>query len=268
MENSFVAVEQFDRVRRISLDRPQARNAQSQALLDQLDAALEDARSDEQTRVVVLAARGDHFSAGHDLKEAQASRGNFTVEERWAYESLRYFDYCMRIWDFPKPTIAQVQGACVAGGFMLANMCDLVVASEEAYFSDPVTATMGAASLEVLIHPWVMGLRQAKEMLFTGERLGARRAQELGMVNRVVPRADLEAQTLALAGRIAQAPPFAMRLLKRSLNRSVDVQGMRQALSAHFDLHQLSHVSQEYGATVRAGLSSAIAKGAAHGASS
>lgn len=268
MEHTLVAVEQFDRVRRISLNRPQVRNAQSQALLDELDAAFEAAKADEQTHVVVLAAVGDHFSAGHDLKEAQASRAGFTVEERWTYESTRYFDYCMRIWDFPKPTIAQVQGACVAGGLMLANMCDLIVASEEAYFSDPVTATMGAASLEVLIHPWVLGLRQAKEFLFTGERLGARRAQELGMVNRVAPRGELEAQTLELATRIAQAPPFAMRLLKRSLNRSIDVQGMRQALSAHFDLHQLSHVTQEYGATVRAGLSSAIAKGAAHGASS
>ncbi len=268
MEPMFVAVEQFDHVRRISLDRPQARNAQSQALLDQLDAAFEAARSDAQTRVVVLAARGDHFSAGHDLKEAQASRADFSVEERWAYESRRYFDYCLRIWDFPKPTIAQVQGACVAGGFMLANMCDLIVAAEDAYFSDPVTATMGAASLEVLIHPWVLGLRQAKELLFTGERLGARRAQELGMVNRVAPRAELEAQTLALAARIAQAPPFAMSLVKRSLNRSLDVQGLREALSAHFDLHQLSHVTEEYRATVRAGLSSAIAKGAAHGASS
>lgn len=268
MEYSFVAVEQFDRVRRISLNRPQVRNAQSQALLDELDAAFTDAAADEQTRVVVLAARGDHFSAGHDLKEAQASRADFTVEERWAYESERYFGYCMRIRDFPKPTIAQVQGACVAGGFMLANMCDLVVAADDAYFSDPVTATMGAASLEVLIHPWVMGLRQAKEMLFTGERLEARRAHEIGMVNRLAPRAELEAQTLALAARIAQAPPFAMRLVKRSLNRSADVQGLREALSAHFDLHQLSHVSQEYGATVRAGLGNAIAKGAAHGASS
>ena len=105
-----------------------------------------------------------------------------------------------------------------------------------------------------------MGLRQAKEMLYTGERLDAARAYAIGLVNRVVPRAELDERTLALAAHIARTPPFAIRLLKRSLNRTLDVQGMREALSAHFDLHQLSHVSEEYQATRRAGLASAIGK--------
>lgn len=263
MDTPVIEIEQQGAVRRVWLARPELRNAQNQRMLDELDAALAAAAADEGTRVVVLAARGAHFSAGHDLKEAQASRADFTVEERWAYESQRYFDYCMRIWDFPKPTVAQVQGACVAGGFMLANMCDLVVASEDAFFSDPVTHTMGAVATEVLIHPWLMGLRKAKELLFTGGRLPAAEAKAIGLVNEVVAREELEARALALAERIAQAPPFAIRLLKRSLNRSVDVQGMRQALSAHFDLHQLSHVSEEYQATRRAGLASALKKTAA-----
>lgn len=258
-----VTTEQMGSVRRLWLDRDNARNAQSQQMLDELDQALSAAKDDQETRVLVLAAKGKHFSAGHDLKEAQAKRADFSVEERWAYEEKRYFGYCMALWDFPKPTIAQVQGACVAAGFMLANMCDLIVASDDALFSDPVTHTMGAAATEVLIHPWVMGLRQAKEFLFLGERMSAARAYELGFVNRVVPTSDLDAQTLAMAQRIAQAPPFAMRILKKSLNRSIEVQGIREALSAHFDLHQLSHVSDEYQQTRKAGLSSAIQKGAA-----
>lgn len=262
MSDPLLLIEQAGAVRRIWLNRPQARNAQSQQLLDELDGAFEAARVDAQTRVVVLAAKGAHFSAGHDLKQAQAERAEFTVEERWAYEEQRYFNYCMRIWDFPKPTIAQVQGACVAAGFMLANMCDLMVASEDAFFSDPVTHTMGAAATEVLIHPWVMGLRQAKELLFTGERLTANEAKALGMVNRVSASEQLDADAMALAQRIAKAPPFALQVLKKSLNRSVDVQGMRQALSAHFDVHQLSHVSEEYRKTKEAGLANAIAKGA------
>ncbi len=261
MSTTCIEVEQQGAVRRLWLNRPEARNAQNKQMLDELDAALTQAQADADTRVVVLAARGGHFSAGHDLKEAQLSRADFTVEERWAYEELRYFDYCMRLWDFPKPTIAQVQGACIAGGFMLANMCDLVVASDDALFGDPVTHTMGAVATEVLIHPWVMGLRQAKEMLYTGERLDAVRAHAIGLVNRVVPRDELDARTLEMATRIAQTPPFAIKLLKRSLNRMLDVQGMREALTAHFDLHQLSHVSEEYQATRRAGLASAIAKG-------
>lgn len=263
MNEPLILVEQLGAVRRISLNRPQARNAQSQQMLDLLDTEFSAAAVDDATRVVVLAASGSHFSAGHDLKQAEAERADFTVEQRWAYEEQRYFGYCMRIWDFPKPTVVQVQGACVAAGFMLANMCDLMVAADDAFFSDPVSHTMGAAATEVLIHPWVLGLKQAKEFLFTGERLGAHEAKALGMVNRVVPRAELDATTLALAQRIALAPPFAMRILKKSLNRSVDVRGLREALSAHFDLHQLSHVTEEYRSTKEAGLSGAIAKGKA-----
>lgn len=262
MNEPLLLIEQAGAVRRIWLNRPDARNAQSQQLLEQLDAAFDAAEADAGTHVIVLAAKGAHFSAGHDLKQAQAERAEFTVEERWAYERKHYFGYCMRIWDCPKPTIAQVQGACVAAGFMVANMCDLLVAAEDAFFSDPVTHTMGAAATEVLIHPWVMGLRQAKELLFTGGRVTAAEAKAMGMVNRVVPTAALGDEAMALAQRIAQAPPFALQLVKKSLNRSVDVQGLRQALSAHFDVHQLSHVSEEYRRTKEAGLAKAIQKGA------
>src|SRR5690606_26639847 len=122
MNYETILVEEQGAVRRIVLAREAARNAQSQPMRDELDDALEAAARDDAVRVVVLAAKGAHFSAGHDLKEAQAKRADFTVEERWAYESKRYYGYCLRIWDFPKPTIAQVQGACVAGGFMIANM--------------------------------------------------------------------------------------------------------------------------------------------------
>ena len=261
MSEPLLMIEQSGAVRRIWLNRPAARNAQSQQMLDDLDAAFEDARTDAATRVVVLAAKGQHFSAGPDLKQAQAERAEFTVEERWAYEEKRYFGYCMRIWDFPKPTIAQVQGACVAAGFMLANMCDLMVASEDAFFSDPVTHTLGAAATEVLIHPWVMGLRNAKEMLFTGGRLSAADAKAMGMVNRVVANGSLDDETMVLAQKVATAPPFALQILKKSLNRSVDVQGMRQALSAHFDVHQLSHMSEEYRQSKDAGLANALIKG-------
>ncbi|MBL8386477.1 MAG: enoyl-CoA hydratase, partial [Burkholderiales bacterium] len=238
MQDITIRVEQLGAVRRLWLARPAARNAQNQAMLDALDEALAAAAADDATRVVVLAGEGDHFSAGHDLKEAAAKRGTISVEQRYAYEERRYFEYCMRLRDFAKPTIAQVQGACVAGGFMLANMCDLIVAADDAYFSDPVGHTMGAAATEVLIHPWVMGLRQAKELLFTGGRLTAAQALTAGMVNHVVARAELDARTLELAERIAKSPPFAMKLIKRSLNRSQDMQGMREAMSAHFDLHQ------------------------------
>ncbi|MES2976882.1 MAG: enoyl-CoA hydratase [Pseudomonadota bacterium] len=253
-------VENHGAVRRILLARESQRNAQSRQMLDELDAAFAAAAADASVNVVVLGGKGAHFSAGHDLKQAQAERSNFTVEERWAFEGLRYFDYCLRIWDFPKPTIAQVQGGCVAGGFMLANMCDLIVASESAYFSDPVGHTLGAAATEVLIHPWVMGLRKAKEMLFTGSKIGAQEALAIGMVNRVVPDEKLSEHALEMAQQIAKAPPFGLHLIKRSLNRTLDTQGLRTALSAHFDTHQLSHLSEGYTRARDQGLASAIQK--------
>ncbi|WP_353235032.1 enoyl-CoA hydratase [Diaphorobacter ruginosibacter] len=253
-------IENHGAVRRILLAREAQRNAQSQQMLDELMAAFDEARVDDSVNVVIVGGKGAHFSAGHDLKQAQAERANFTVEERWAYEELRYFDYSLKIWDFPKPTIAQVQGACVAGGFMIANMCDLMIASDTAFFSDPVGHTLGAAATEVMIHPWVMGARKAKEMLYTGGRLSAREAREIGMVNRVVADADLADAALAMAQQIAKAPPFGLRLIKRSINRSLDTQGLRASLQAHFDTHQLSHLSEGFLSARDRGLSSAIQK--------
>ena len=157
----------------------------------------------------------------------------------------------MRIRELSKPTIAQVQGACIAAGFMVANMCDLMVASDDAYFSDPTCQTLGSASVEVLVHPWVLGMRKAKEMLFTGERFTAIEGLQYGMINRVVPRSELEEETLTLARRIASAPPFGLKLIKRSLNRTMDAQGFRTAVAAHFDTHELSHFSTEFKAISR-----------------
>src|SRR5690606_26685750 len=239
-------------------NRPKNRNAESQRLLQELDDAMRQAAADPDIRVVILGGQGDHFSAGHDLKEAQESRADFTVEQRFAYEERYYYEYAMRIWDHPKPTIAQVQGACIAGGFMVANMCDLVVASDDAFFADPVCHTLSASAVEMLVHPWVMGMRAAKEFLFTGRRMDAAEAHRSGMVNRVVPRAELESATLALAEHIAKAPPFGLKLTKRSLNRTFDIQGFRNAIAAHFDTHQLSHVTEEFRQPRERGLGSAI----------
>src|SRR5690606_27755722 len=252
--SELILVEDTGAVRRLSLNRPTARNAQSRELLDALDEALDAAITNSNVRAIIIGGEGEHFSAGHDLKQAQKERANFTVEERWEYETRRYYDYCLKIWDCPKPTVAEVRGACVAGGFMVANMCDLILCSEDAFFSDPVGQTLAAAATEVLIHPWVMGLRRAKEMLFTGERVTAGQALQMGMVNRVVSRAQLEEETMALARRVAAAPPFALTLVKKSLNRTLDAQGLRAALSAHFDLHQLSHMSDEFAQVKQKGL--------------
>ncbi|BDH59381.1 hypothetical protein MTP03_43200 [Tsukamurella sp. PLM1] len=136
--------------------------------------------------------------------------------------------------------IASVQGACIAGALMLAWSCDLIVASDDAFFSDPVVR-MGIPGVEYFAHPWVMGPRAAKEFLFTGDRFSAQQAKEWGMVNRVVPRAELEEETLALAERIADMPSFGLALTKKAVNQCEDLMGMRAGMDSVFGLHHFAH---------------------------
>ncbi len=246
MSYTEISYEIIGPVARIYHNRPKAANAESETLLNEMDDALEKAKHDDTVRVLIIGAVGKHFSSGHDLVDGIATRGHYTPEQTYLWEQEHYLGNALRIWDFPKPTISQVQGACIAGGFMVANMCDLMVASDDAFFSDPVLHSLGAASVEALVHPWVMGLRKAKEFLFTGERLSATQAHEWGMINHVVARDALEDFTLALANRIALAPPVGMHLLKRSLNRTADIQGFRNALLAHFDSHVFTQSTQEH----------------------
>lgn len=259
MDYQEISYELLGPVARVYLNRPARANAQSEKLLAELDHALATAAADDAVRVLILGAHGKHFSAGHDLDDGHAHRGDFTPEQHWLWEQEHYLGNALRIWDFPKPAIAQVQGACVAAGFMVANACDLMVASDDAHFSDPVVHSLGAAAVEFLVHPWVLGLRKAKEFLYTGQRVTATEAQGWGMVNHVVPRAELEDFTLALAARIAEAPPIAIRMMKRSLNRTADIQGFRNAIDAHFDTHLLSSSTREFKDIVARGMRQSMA---------
>ena len=161
-------------------------------LIDALDAAFDVADADDEVRVVVLAANGKHFSSGHDLKElvgadsAELRELRSTPEGKFHHEQKMYVERCRRIHDFRKPTIAAVQGKCIAGGLMLACMCDIIVAADDAVFSNPVLRMSGAA-VELLVEPWELGIRQSKEFLLASLELDADEAMELGLVNRVVP---------------------------------------------------------------------------------
>jgi enoyl-CoA hydratase len=147
---------------------------------------------------------------------------------------------CRRWREIPKPTIAMVQGACIAGGLMLAWICDVIIASEDAYFSDPVVR-MGIPGVEYFAHPWVVGPRFAKEMLYTGQRFSAQRAYEVGMVNRVVRRDELQRAVFDMAARIAAMPRFGLALTKRAVNQCEDQMGLRSGMDAVFGLHHFAH---------------------------
>ncbi|MFA1541933.1 enoyl-CoA hydratase [Actinomadura monticuli] len=229
-----------DRVAVITLNRPEAANAQTMELLDDLDAAWAKAAADDEVRVVVLRGNGRHFSAGHDLKSGGPRPEKLTLEYIYGIEARRYLEYSLRWRNVPKPSIAAVQGKCIAGGLMLCWPCDLIVAAENAQFSDPVVH-MGIGGVEYHGHTWELGPRKAKEILFTGRAITADEAEKVGMVNRVVPLDDLDATAMELAGQIARMHPFALRQAKRAVNQTLDVQGFYAAVQSVFDIHQTGH---------------------------
>jgi enoyl-CoA hydratase len=228
----------------ITLNRPEAANAQSTALLEELEAAFDRADADDDVRVVILAAEGKHFSAGHDLKGLldpaaadpwRAMRD--TPEGKLRHEQIMYFDKCVKIYDFRKPTIAAVQGSCIAAGLMLACMCDLIVAADDAVFQNPVLRMTGAG-VELLVEPWELGMRKAKEFLLTGDKIDAQEAWRLGLVNRVVPRASLAAATREMADKLALVPPITAQSVKDTINHTFDAMGKRESWKYHFMVHQ------------------------------
>jgi enoyl-CoA hydratase len=232
----------------LTLDRPEKRNALNAALLSRLGEELARAAHDHDLRVVVLQAAGDHFCSGFDLDTVSAEESS---EDRARREREQLFDRALSLRDLPLPTIAAVQGACVAAGLLLSQMCDLVVASDDAFFYDPLPR-MGGVGLELLVEPWDMGFRRAKRYLFTGDRIPAKDALELGMITDLTTRAELDETVRSLAQRIAEMPPVTLSLIKRSLNRAQDLSGMREALEYHFAVHQLGHASAESQALLHA----------------
>ena len=263
------------KVARIWLDRADTRNAQDTRLLYELNAAFDRAAQDDDVSVIVLAAEGPHFSSGHDLRERDglaAIRERDTVgtwcgfgcagaEAQMAREKEIYIGFSERWRNIPKPTIAAVQGKVIAGGLMLVWPCDIIVAAENAEFIDN-TVAMGVCGAEFFHHPWEVGIRQAKEMLYTSDAVTAADAFRLGMVNHVVALDELQPFALALAEKIAQRPLFALKLTKEAVNAAQDAQGRGQALGTSFALHQLchSHNQQVYGMAIDPSFQMATAK--------
>jgi enoyl-CoA hydratase len=231
----------------VTMNRPDVANAQDTALIDALDAAFDRADADDDVRVVVLAGAGKHFSSGHDLKAlvGQVEADHWrqlreTPEGKFRHEQVMYYDRCKRIHDFRKPTIAAVQGSCVAAGLMLACMCDLIVAADDAVFQNPVLRMTGAG-VELLVEPWELGIRKAKEFLWTGDKIDAQEAWRLGLVNRVVPAAELIPRTKALADQIALVPPITAQVVKDSINHTADLMGQESSWKYHFMAHHWTH---------------------------
>jgi enoyl-CoA hydratase len=247
----FVRYELDGHVAVITLDRPQAANAQTPGILKDLDEAWCRADQDPDVKVIVFQTTGKHFSAGHDMAGHDPSGvglglgparidGKLEAESYYDWETRGYLDYARRWRDIPKPTIAAVQGKCIAAGLMLCWPCDLIIAAENAQFSDPV-ALLGIMGVEYHAHTWELGPRKAKELLFTARAFTAEEARQTGMVNHVVPLDELGSYTMELARHIAGMDSWALRMAKRGVNQTMDTMGFSTSIASSFDMHHLGH---------------------------
>lgn len=245
----------MDGVAEITMNRPEYHNAQNSAMTYALDACFKRAVDDDAVKAIVLKGAGKHFSAGHDIgTPGRDVHQSFDRQSLWwdhvgkpggemmyAREQEVYLGMCRRWRDIPKPTIAMVQGACIAGGLMLAWVCDFIVASDDAYFADPVVK-MGIPGVEYFAHAFELPPRVAKEFLLLGEKMPAERAYQLGMVNRIYPRAELQAGVTAIAQKLALQPRMGVALTKQAINHVEDLRGKRTAMDAAFAWHHFAHV--------------------------
>ena len=243
-----------DGIATVTMNRPTFNNVQNSQMTYALDDAFRRAVDDDAVKVIVLAGSGKHFSAGHDIgTPGRDINRSFERKHLWwdhvnkpggeqlfVREQEVYLGMCRRWRDIPKPTIAMVQGACVAGGLMLAWVCDFIVASDDAFFQDPVVR-MGIPGVEYFAHANEMHTRIAKEFLMLGERMSAERAYQMGMVNRVVPRADLQAQVLSIAQKLAAQPRMGLSLTKTVMNRAEELQGLRATMEMAYGYHHFAH---------------------------
>ena len=233
MKLTTLVYETLGEVARITLNRPERANALNQTMLTEIGQALDEAEGNAAVRAIVVRGAGTAFSSGFDLKEQMERRPEGIAQ--WRPILRKDFDAIMRFWHCTKPTIAAVRGPCLAGACELALACDLTIAAEDAFFGEPELKF--GAGIVVMILPWMVGPKVAKEIILTGEdRMSAARAREIGMINRVVPAAELDESALSLARHIAAIDPELVKHTKRAMNRAMEAQGMLGALEAALEI--------------------------------
>ena len=253
-----VLYEVIDGVAWVTMNRPDFNNAQNGQMTYALDDAFMRATNDDAVRCIVLAGNGKHFSAGHDI--GTPGRDLYTQFENrlmvpphvtrpgaellYTREQEQYLGMCRRWRDIAKPTIAMVQGACIAGGLMLAWVCDLIVATDDAFFQDPVNR-MGIPGVEYFAHAFELPPRVAKEFLLLGERMSAQRAEQFGMVNKIVSRAELRDTVAAMAAKLVAQPRLGNWLTKQAINHVEELRGKRSAMDAVFHMHHFAHAQND-----------------------
>lgn len=248
-------------IRRLTLNRPQKRNALSHALRTALFDALRQADADPQVRVVIIRGAGTNFSAGYDLAQDPGETAPWPIspaDGAWARHVLSGWFEMM---DLSTPVIAQVHGYCLAGGSELAAACDLVYVADDAQVGYPPVRSM--SSPDMAWHVWLLGMRRAMEAMLTGDSMTGREAVEAGFANRSFPSERLDVEVLAIAERVAKVPPDLQALNKRVVHRGMEIMGMRDGLRATADLNALGfhqRSSREYFGRLRQGVTTALSE--------
>ena len=228
----FILYEVAENIATITLNRPKRLNAMNAEVKRQIKAAIAEATADKDVRVIVLTGTGKAFSAGNDMQSNYESSPQ-TMSD-WRTRLQGEIQFCLTFWDCPKPVIAAVNGFCLASASEMAMACDITIAAESAVFGEPEVRQ--ASGPPMLLAPWIMGPKRAKEMLLTGNMVSARTAEKYGMVNHVVPDKKLMEFTYRMARKIAAIDPFAINISKHTINRAFDIMGFKTALQYNSDL--------------------------------
>ena len=225
-------------VRRITLNRPEKRNALNNALRSEIFATLESHDRDPDVRVTIIRGAGPAFCSGYDLSANNREGQPYHSSDGLGQWSRHVVDGWFRVWDLGKPVIAQVHGYCLAGGTELATACDLVYVAEDAQIGYPPVRLMSPPDMQ--FHPWLMGMRQAMESMLTGDALSGSEAARQGWANRAYPAEQLEAEVLAIAERVAKLPTELAAINKRSVHRAMEIMGLRAAIRSGTELQALA----------------------------
>jgi len=219
MELKNIIFEKKDSLGWITLNRPEVRNAQNDAVRSEITWALENCRDDDNVRIIIFTGSGDKaFSAGADISEFPKR----TPADILRVKGIKRFHDMIR--EIPKPAIAMVNGLALGGGCELAMACDIIIASENAQFGQPeinVGVIPGAGGTQIL--PRLVGEKKAKEMVFTGAFISAQEALALGLINKVVPLEKLREAVMEMVKAILRQSPIILKLCKMAINKSLDV---------------------------------------------
>jgi enoyl-CoA hydratase len=248
-------------VRRITLNRPEKRNAMNNRLRGEVFKALHAADVDESVRVTILRGAGKCFCAGYDLGGALGDEQPYYTPGGIGNWPRHVVQGWFTIWDLAKPVIAQVHGYCLAGGTELATACDLVYVAEDAQIGYPPVRTMSPPDMQ--FHPWMLGMRHAMEMMLTGDAMNGVEAVEKGFANRACPADQLDEKVLEHAERVAKVPTDIQQMNKRSIHHAMEIMGMRAAIRAGTEVQALAfftETSQTYRAELRKGVTQALTK--------